>query len=129
MASEDKIVKREQSEVTRREERAQYYQPAVDIGETENEMILKYDMPGVDKDDVDITAEKNTLTVVGNVKHESYGEAVYQETRIGNYRRQFTLPEDIDTDSIKAEMKDGVLTVRIGKPEAAKPKKIAITSG
>ena len=129
MATEDKLVKRKPSEVTRKEERPEYYQPAVDISETENEVILKYDMPGVDKEDVEITAEKDTLTVLGNVKVETYGEVVYRETRIGNYRRQFTLPDDINTDRIKAEMKDGVLTVRIGKPETAKPKKIEITSG
>lgn len=129
MAAENELVKRKQSEVTRREERPEYYQPAVDISETENEVVLKYDMPGVDKNEVEITAEKDTLTVTGNVGIETNGEAVYQETRIGNYRRQFTMPEDINADRIKAEMKDGVLTVKIGKPEAVKPKKIEITGG
>ena len=128
MAAEEKLAKREQSEVTRREQTTDYYLPAVDISETENEVILKYDMPGVDKDDVEITAEKDTLTVVGNVDTESIGEAVYKETRIGNYRRQFTLPEDVNADNITAEMKNGVLTVKVSKPEKVKPKKIEIRS-
>lgn len=129
MATEDKLVKRKQSEVTRREERPEYYQPAVDISETENEVILKYDMPGVHKEKVEITADKNTLIVIGNVDIEFQGDAIYQETRIGNYRREFTLPDDVDTDSITAEMKDGVLTVKVSKSEKAKPKRIEIAGG
>ena len=129
MAGEEKLAKRQQAEVTRREERPEYYLPAVDISETSGEVILKYDMPGVDKDNVEITAERNTLTVIGNVDKEDLGELVYQETRIGNYRREFTLPDDVDVDSITAEMRDGVLTVKVSKPEKAKPKKIEITSG
>lgn len=129
MAPEDKLAKRSEAQVTRREQAPEYYQPAVDICETMNELILKYDMPGVDKKDVDITFEKNTLKVIGNVKIESLGDPVYQETRIGNYSRQFTLPDEIDTDRIKAEMNDGVLTIIIPKPEKTKPKRIEITGG
>lgn len=125
----EKLVKRIKADVERKEQPAEYYLPAVDICETDNELILKYDMPGVGKDNVEITAEKNTLTVVGNVNTDSFGQAVYRETKIGNYRRQFSLLEDVDTDSITAEMKDGVLTVRIGKSEKAKPKRIQITAG
>ncbi len=126
MAPENKIEKRAESEITRREQHLEYYLPAVDICETDNEFIVKFDMPGVDKEKVEITAEKNMLTVVGYVSMESVGNIVYQETRIGNYRREFTLPEDVDADSISAEMKDGVLTVKIAKPEKVKPKKIEI---
>jgi HSP20 family molecular chaperone IbpA len=129
MAPEEKLAKRPEAEVTRREQGPEYYMPAVDISETENEVILKYDMPGVEKEQVEITAEKNTLTVIGNVSRESLGDVVYQETRIGNYRRQFTLPDDVDSDKITADMKDGLLTIKISKPEKAKPKRIEITSG
>lgn len=129
MTAEDKLAKREKSEITREAERHEYYQPAVDISESSEELILKYDMPGVEKENVEITAEKNTLSVIGNVDKEDFGTAVYQETRIGNYSRDFTLPDDVDTDNISAEMKNGVLTVKISKPEKAKPKRIAITSG
>ena len=129
MAPEEKLARRPEAEVTRREQDPEYYMPAVDISETENEVILKYDMPGVEKEKVEITAEKNTLTVIGNVNRESFGDVVYQETKIGNYRRQFTLPDDVDSDKITADMKDGLLTIKIEKPEKAKPKRIEITSG
>jgi len=128
MTAEDKLTKKEQANVTRREDRSEYYQPAVDICETSDEVVLKYDMPGVDKDNVEITAERNTLTVSGNVDKEDLGEAVYRETRIGHYRREFTLSDDVDPDSITAEMKAGVLTIKVSKPEKVKPKKIEITS-
>lgn len=129
MAPEEKLAKRTKTEVTRREQGPEYYTPAVDISETENELVLKYDMPGVDKEDVEITALKNTLTVVGNVSTEDLGNAVYQETRFGNYRREFTLPDDVDTNKILAEMNDGVLIIKIPKSEKAKPKSIRITGG
>ena len=129
MAPEEKLAKRPEAEVTRREQGPECYMPAVDISETENEVILKYDMPGVEKEQVEITAEKNTLTVIGNVNRESLGDVVYQETKVGNYRRQFTLPDDVDSDKITADMKDGLLTIKISKPEKAKPKKIQITGG
>jgi len=129
MATEKKLAKKEQADVVRREEKPEYYQPAVDISETSEALILKYDMPGVDKADVEITADKNTLAVIGNVKGEQPGNAVYQETRVGNYRREFTIPDDVDNNKISAEMNDGVLTVKIPKSEKAKPKRIKITSG
>lgn len=127
--AESTIAKREESEVTRRgQQGVEYYTPAVDIFETSDSIILKYDMPGVDKENLEITADKNLLTVIGNVAMDDMGEAVYQETRIGSYRREFTLPDDVDTEKITAEIKAGVLTVTVGKPEKAKPKKITIKS-
>ena len=127
MAPENKIEKKDESEVTRREQHPEYYLPAVDICETENEFVIKFDMPGVEKEHLEITVEKNMLTVIGHVSMESVGNIVYQETRIGNYRREFALPDDVDENSISAEMKDGLLTVKIQKPEKVKPKKIEIS--
>jgi HSP20 family protein len=129
MAHKEELATRPEAGVTRRDRGGEYYVPAVDVSEKKNEMILRYDMPGVGKEDLEITVENNILTVIGKVGVESFGNAVYQETRIGNYRRQFALPDDVEADNINAEMKDGVLTVRIAKPEKAKPKKIQITSG
>jgi len=128
MVAEDKLAKRQQVDAIRRQESVQYYQPAADIRETNEEVVLTFDMPGVGKDDVDVTVDKGTLTVIGRVQKEEDGDAVYRETRIGDYKRQFTLHDDVDSDKIVGEMKDGVLTVRIAKPEAAKPKKIEILS-
>ena len=126
MAPENNIEKRAESEITRREQHPEFYLPAADICETDNEFVITFDMPGVEKDNLEITVEKNLLTVVGHVSMESLGNIIYQETRIGNYRREFALPDDVDANSISAEMKDGVLTVKIEKPEKVKPKKIEI---
>jgi len=124
------LAQREQSEVKRRErDEKTYFRPATDIRETADAVVLKFDMPGVASGDVDLTVEKGVLTVTGKARAEEEGTPVYRETRVGDYQRQFTLNENIDVDHITAEMKAGVLTVRIPKPEKAKPKKIAITSG
>ncbi|MBN2316242.1 MAG: Hsp20/alpha crystallin family protein [Sedimentisphaerales bacterium] len=123
------ITKREKADVVSTEkEKAQYYQPATDVRETEKEVILQFDMPGVSSDHVELTVEKGTLTVTGTADPEEQGHAVYRETHIGNYRRIFSLNEGVDTEHIQADMKAGVLTVRIPKPEKAKPKRIAIKS-
>lgn len=129
MVAEDKLEKRQQVDVARRDESDRYYRPATDIRETNGEVVLTFDMPGVGKDNVEVTVDKGTLTVIGRVDKEELGEAVYRETRVGDYKRQFTLGEDVDSDKIAGEMKDGVLTVRIAKSEAAKPRKIEILSG
>jgi HSP20 family protein len=129
MAKKQEIVERPQAQVTRREPQPQYYVPAVDVSETPEGLILRYDMPGVAKGNVDITLDKGTLSVTGRAEPEESGLAVYRETRVGDYHREFTLPEGVDPDRITAEMSEGVLTVRIGKPEEAKPKRIAITAG
>jgi len=129
MAKKNELVERPQAEVTRREQPAQYYVPAVDVSETPEGLILRYDMPGVRKGNVDIALDKGTLSVTGKAEPEESGTPVYRETRVGDYHREFSLPEGVDADRITAEMSEGVLTVRIGNPEKAKPKRIAITSG
>jgi HSP20 family protein len=129
MATKQEMAERQQADVTRREEPPQYYQPAVDVSETPEGLILRYDMPGVQKGNVDITMDKGTLSVTGKAEPEESGNAVYRETRVGDYHREFTLPEDVDPGRITAEMDDGVLTVRIGKAEKAKPRRIAIAAG
>ncbi|KPK39451.1 MAG: hypothetical protein AMJ65_11550 [Phycisphaerae bacterium SG8_4] len=120
---------KEQTDVVRRQDQTQYYQPAVDIRETSEGVILQFDMPGVEKDNVDLTVDKGILTVTGKADQEESGTAVYRETRVGDYRRQFNLNKDVDTDAITAEMEAGVLTVEIHKPEKAQPKRIQITGG
>jgi HSP20 family protein len=128
MAARNELRKRQQGEVARREESAQYYRPAVDVSETADEFVLRYDMPGVGKGNVDVTLDKGTLSVTGKAEPEESGEAVYRETLVGDYRREFTLPEGLDTDQVTADMSAGVLTVRIAKAKQARPRKIAITA-
>lgn len=126
MAAENKPVKSEQTEVVRREDQGQYFQPATDVVETADAVILTFDMPGVAKENVDVTIDKDMLIVTGKADPEETGEALYRETHVGDYRRQFTLTGDVDPDRIMAAMNNGVLTVEIGKAEQAKPKKIEI---
>lgn len=128
MAAEQAITKPEQQEVTRREEQESYFQPATDILETKDAVVLLFDMPGVSKENVDVTADKDMLTIIGKAEPEESGQAVYREAYVGDYRRQFTLSRDVDINSISATMKDGVLSVRVGKAEQAKPRKIEIAA-
>lgn len=131
MAQETKeMTKKEETAVSRREPATQRatFVPAADILETRDAVILKLDMPGVSKEHVDITVDKGTLTIAGTCDSEESGTPVYRETRIGDYRRQFTLPEDVNPDRIGASMKAGVLTITLPKPEEVKPKKIKIAA-
>jgi len=129
MTAQDTLANREQADVVRRQEQTEYYQPAVDIREAPDEVVLQFDMPGVGKNNVDLTVDKGMLTVTGKADQEETGTAAYRETRVGDYRRQFNLTKDVDPDGITAEMEAGVLTVRIHKPEKAKPRNIPISSG
>ncbi len=121
------LQRREQADVTRREQANEnVYQPSVDILEDQDELVMMFDMPGVSGDHVDVTVEKGTLTVTGQADPEEDGTCAYRETHIGNYRRQFSLSDDVDTDHITAEVKAGILTIRIPKAVEAKPRKIEI---
>jgi len=128
MAAEQRPVQAEQAEVVRREEQERYFQPATDILETADGVTLKFDMPGVARENVDITVDKDTLTIIGRAEPEVAGNAVYRETYVGDYRQQFTLSTDMDPDNITATMTDGILTVAIGKAEQAKPRKVQIAA-
>ncbi|MBN2034859.1 MAG: Hsp20/alpha crystallin family protein [Deltaproteobacteria bacterium] len=104
------------------------FSPAVDIFETEKELTLLADMPGVKADDLTIDLRDNVLTLDGEVKlpEVSDEEIVFQEYRTGKYSRQFNLTEMIDQSKIDAELKDGVLRLTLPKAEAAKPRKIKV---
>jgi len=119
MAAEQRLAEAEQSEVTRREGQSRCFQPAADIIETADAVILRLDMPGVAKENVDLTVDKDMLTIVGKAEPEQAGEPVYRETYVGDYRRQFSLTTDLDPGNITAMMNQGVLTVQIGKAERA----------
>jgi HSP20 family molecular chaperone IbpA len=91
--------------------------PRTDIYESNDEIVLVTDMPGVDEDTVDITLEKNVLTVNGFVEAtepEGY-TLTYAEYRVGDYQRSFKLSSEIDQDKIDASLKDGVLQLRLPK--------------
>lgn len=106
------------------------FTPAVDIFETEREITLLADMPGVKSKDLDIDLRDNMLTLDGDVKPpEGTAEVdVIREYRTGKYYRQFTLSQMIDQAKIDAELKEGVLRLRLPKVEAATPRRIAVKS-
>ena len=104
--------------------------PTVDISETGNGYEIRADLPGVSEDDVNVSVTDNVLTVRGEKQQEKETEGKNYhrvERRYGSFQRSFTLPRHIETDAIKAEFKDGVLTLGIPKAEAAKPTEIPIT--
>jgi len=127
MVVEQKTARVEQTQAVRRQEEDSRFQPATDIIETADAVVLKLDMPGVSKQNVDLTIDKDMLTIVGKARPEESWEAVYRETHVGDYERQFTLTADVDSSRITATMAHGVLTVRIPKAEQVKPRKINIT--
>jgi HSP20 family molecular chaperone IbpA len=100
--------------------------PAVDIFESDDKLTLVADMPGVDKDGLDISLEKGVLTINGAVQAESRGKALLREFSNANYYRQFKFSEHIDAEKSVADLKNGVLTLEVPKAESAKPKKIEI---
>jgi HSP20 family protein len=104
------------------------YTPAVDIMERKDDIVLLADMPGVDETSVDITLEKNVLTIYGKVAEEiPDGYTLYlSEYGTGDYQRVFTLTEEVDRDKIQATLKNGVLRLVLPKAEAVRMRKITV---
>ena len=103
--------------------------PAVDIVETENEMILKADIPEVKLEDIDIRLENGTLTLKGERKFEKVenGKGYHRiERGYGSFARAFTLPDTLDAEKVRADYKAGVLTVVLPKKEIAKPRQVKV---
>ncbi len=103
--------------------------PAVDILETENELVLKADVPEVRMEDIDIRLENGTLTVKGERKFEqSETKQGYRriERSYGQFARYFELPDTVDPEKVSADYKNGVLTITLPKKEVAKPRTVRI---
>jgi HSP20 family protein len=103
--------------------------PPVDVLETENELILKADLPDIDLKNVDIQMENNTMTLKGERKFDrKEGKEGYHriERSYGSFTRYFTLPDTVDTEKVRAEYRNGVLTVTLPKKEVAKPRSIKV---
>ena len=106
--------------------------PAMDLVETEDDFVLRADLPGLSENDVHIELEDNVLTISGERKaeHEAHKEGYYRVERAwGSFSRQLSLPEGVDPDAVSANFDRGVLEVRIPKPEARKPRKVQISLG
>lgn len=104
--------------------------PRVDVFEDETGITLLADMPGVPKEQLDVKVEGDTLFVEGRVQPQTPDglEALYAEVRIPRFRRSFTLSRELDTGRIDANLKDGVLTLRIPKQAHAQPRRITVQS-
>jgi HSP20 family protein len=104
--------------------------PAVDIFETENELVVKADLPDVQEKDIDVRVENNTLTIRGERK---FNNEVHEDNYLrverayGTFTRSFLLPNTVNTEGIHAEYRSGVLSVRMPKREETKPKQIKIS--
>lgn len=106
-----------------------YYSPSVDIYETEDAITLLADLPGVEKDALDINVEDRHLTVTGLVNQpEARLNALYSEYGIGGYTRSFKLGDTIDQSKISAALKEGVLKLVLPKADKLKPRKIEIAT-
>jgi HSP20 family protein len=106
--------------------------PAMDLLETEDDFVLRADLPGLSESDVNIELEANVLTVSGErkVEHEERKEGYYRVERAsGSFSRSLTLPEGVDAEAVKASFDRGVLEIRIPKPEQRKPRKVSISVG
>lgn len=104
--------------------------PAVDVFEDKDGITLYADMPGVSKDQLDLHVEADTLTIEGEVALDvpSGMEASYVDVATSKYRRVFTLSKELDAEQVSAELKNGVLTLRIPKAAHAQPRKIQVTA-
>lgn len=103
--------------------------PAMQVKETPTTYELKMDVPGIQEENLDVSLSGNRLTISGKRESETQEEnETYHlhERRFGTFSRTFTLPEEVDANKIKAELKEGVLCLTLAKPPEARPKKIEV---
>ena len=101
--------------------------PEVNIFETKDGYVLEAEMPGVNKEGLEVTLEGNEMTIVGHRRNEAVtGEPLFRERALADYRRVFALDSAIDTSKIAAKMDQGVLTLTLPKLEKVKPRKITV---
>ena len=106
------------------------WSPAVDLYEDKDDFIVRAELPGMKKEDIEISLHEGALTISGERKSEEKfedGEVHRTERFFGKFHRSFTLPKAVDGDKVKAAYKDGILTVTLPKTEEAKPKHIEVS--
>lgn len=133
MAEMTKDISKKEAETPQGVERTRpqkVYAPAVDILERKDDIVVTADLPGVDEKTLDITLEKNVLTIYGRVEplNPEKHRLAYSEYGVGDYQRAFTLSDEIDKNKIQATMKNGVLRLVLPKAEAAKTRKILVNA-
>ena len=120
--------KRELQQAEERTEAGRFFSPYADIHENDRAVIVALEVPGVDKDAIDIQLEKGVLTVKGTVNAAKYESLrpIYSEYNIGNYVRTFAVSPKIDASAISATVTDGVLRIELPKAKEALPRRIAV---
>ena len=106
--------------------------PAVDVVESENDLSFTVDLPGMKQEDIDVHLENGTLTIKGQRKfeHEENKKGYHRiERSYGSFSRAFALPDTVDAEKVDASYKDGVLTIKAAKQEAAKPRSVKVAVG
>jgi HSP20 family protein len=131
MAEKQELQVQQKREVDKAQESTiptRAYMPTADIYETEDALTVVLEMPGVSKDNVDVSVENGVLTVEGRIDFQRYEglQPVYGEYNVGPYRRSFRISSQVDQNKITAEMRDGVITLALPKAEEAKPRRIAV---
>jgi len=115
------------------EEASQGLVPRLDVVERDNEFVVKAEMPGMKKDDIEVSLENGVLTITAETKSETEEKegdrVIRQERRYGQYLRSLRLGKEIDEKKVKASYKDGILELVLPKAEEVKPKKIAVNVG
>jgi HSP20 family protein len=120
--------KRELKQAEERTEAGKFFSPYADIHETDRAVIVSMEVPGVDKNAIEIQLEKGVLTIKGTIGPEKYASLrpIYSEYNVGNFVRTFTLSPKIDGSEISATVADGVLTLELPKTKEAVARRIAV---
>jgi HSP20 family protein len=132
MAGQQELQVQQKQEVEKAQESTRpmrAFLPTTDIFETDEALTVVLEMPGVGRENIEISVENGVLTVEGKIDVSKYEglQPVYSEYNIGPFRRTFRISSRIDQDKIKAEMRDGVITLVLPKGEGAKPRRVDIT--
>jgi HSP20 family protein len=131
MSDTQELAVREKQELATKEEKTapgRYYVPAADVFETDEALTVILEMPGVQKNNVNVALENDILRVDGQIDFSNYNgmEPVYTEYNVGHYMRGFTLSNKIDQNKISAQLDSGVLTLTLPKAKDALPRRITL---
>jgi HSP20 family molecular chaperone IbpA len=132
MASQQELQVQQKREVEKKQEStvpSRAFLPVTDIFETDRALTVILEMPGVERENVDVSVENDILTIEGRIDYSKYEglQPVYTEYNIGHYVRSFQISSKTEQGEISAELKDGVMTLVLPKAEKAKPRKINVS--
>jgi HSP20 family molecular chaperone IbpA len=131
MARSQALEVQEKKELVSKEEKtipARYFVPNTDVFETEDALLVIMEMPGVEKKDIDVSLENDTLRVEARIDYSKYDglEPLYAEYNIGHFARSFSLSNKVDKSKINAELDAGVLTLTLKKAQESMPRRIEV---